>query len=397
MTRRPPRSTLSSSSAASDVYKRQFTHPAGWHSQDDISRIRAQISSGKEPWHTAAAVFLNDTSLSPQYQPSPRVTVCRGDQGGECGGEHELEQDSMAAYYSMLRWVLTNQSDWVDVAQRIADAWSGTLVNFTGHDQMLAAGIYGSHFAQACELLAYARLSSGSPWSLQWRAQGMFLNVFHPVCVDFCGGDTQNVQNCSRGANGNWDASCMIGVGSWAVFLDNRTMLDTVAEYYKAGTGNGRLEHYVYESGQAQESGRDQPHTMDGLEHLLECAFLYWKATGDTELLSMLGYRLRAGLEYTAKYNLNMSVPFTPNCDVYNISCFEQISSAGRGNFAPMWEMAGAVYGGSAPYVQEVLVRPGYRPEGKPAPIIHSGAHVGDGPAGHGTLSFYGMKPPQFK
>ena len=60
----------------------------------------------------------------------------------------------------------------------------------------------------------------------------------------------QHVQNCSHGANGNWDASCMIGVASWAVFLDNETMLDTVADYYRGGVGNGRLTHYVYPSGQ---------------------------------------------------------------------------------------------------------------------------------------------------
>ena len=37
---------------------------------------------------------------------------------------------------------------------------------------------------------------------------------------------------CDRGPNGNWDASCMSGVASWAVFTDNATMLESVAEYY---------------------------------------------------------------------------------------------------------------------------------------------------------------------
>lgn len=43
---------------------------------------------------------------------------------------------------------------------------------------MLAAGIYGSHLAQASELLAYALPS----WPLRDRAADMFLNVFYPVC-----------------------------------------------------------------------------------------------------------------------------------------------------------------------------------------------------------------------
>ena len=174
------------------------------------------------------------------------------------------------------------------------------------------------------------------------------------------------------------------------------TMLETAATYFRSGRGNGRITHYVYPSGQAQESGRDQAHTQDGLEHLLETAFTYWKATGKTDLFERDGFRLRAGLEYTAKYNLGFDVPFTPNCDVYNYSCFHNISSKNRGDVAPLWEMAAAVYGSSAPFVQKVRAQPGYVPEGKPPPIIHSGAHCGDGPPGQGTLTFFGMPPPVF-
>lgn len=248
-----------------------FQHPAGWHSSSDISRIRSRVSAGDEPWQSAALRLLNDTSLTSDYEPSAKTTVCRGTGGKECGGSMELERDSMAAYYLMLRWIASGgDAQWSKAAARIVDAWSSTLVNFTGHDQMLAAGIYGAHFAQAAELVAVA----DPEWKGKARAQKMFAEVFHPVCEWFCGGATQQVQRCDHGANGNWDASCMSGVASWAVFLDNRTMLETVANYYRNGRGNGRLTHYVYPSGQAQESGRDQAHTQDGLEHLLETALL---------------------------------------------------------------------------------------------------------------------------
>ena len=203
---------------------------------------------------------------------------------------------------------------------------------FAGFAQMLAAGIYGSHMAQAAELLAFAKPG----WQFKARAQRMFLDVIHPACSLFCGrtSDTPPLprpQTCDKGANGNWcvppspaclalsapvcpaalrrcrnglrvathplvagllspdglppsprplcraatnglrvaaprrDASCMSGVASWAVFLDNVTMLNTVLEYYKSGRGNGRLEHYIYASGQCQESGRDQGHTQLGI------------------------------------------------------------------------------------------------------------------------------------
>jgi hypothetical protein len=69
-----------------------------------------------------------------------------------------------------------------------------------------------------------------------------------------------------------------------------------------------------------------------------------------------------------------------------------------RGSFAPMWEMAGGIYGAAAPHVQELLGRTvngtAYRPEGeRKGPVIHGGAHVGDGPPRFGTLMHYGMDP----
>ena len=225
----------------------------------------------------------------------------------------------------------------------------------------------------------------------------MFLHAFHPVCEYFCGSDPsiQTWVTCERGANGNWDASCMSGVASWAVFLRNASMLESAAASFENGRGNGRLDHYVYPSGQAQESGRDQGHTQDGLEHLLETALAYWKATGDPRLLQRQHFLLRRGLEYTARYNLNVSVPFEYRCDVYNISCWHNISAKGRGEFTHMWEMAAAVYGDDAPYTQKVRYLPGYAPEGCAPPAIGD-VHCGDGPPGQGTLTFYGMKPPQW-
>ena len=61
-----------------------------------------------------------------------------------------------------------------------------------------------------------------------------------------------------------------------------------------------------------------------------------------------------------------------------------------------MWELAAAVYSINATYVQTVRATPGYFPEGKPPPIIHGGAHCGDGPSGQGTLTFYGMPAPKW-
>ena len=220
-------------------------------------------------------------------------------------GNRNFEKDSIAAYYQMIRWVVTGDTRYSAAAMRIVDAWSTTLRGFAGHDQMLAAGIYGSHLAQAAELLAFAEPA----WPNRSAAESMFLDVIYPVCDLFCGRTSTGLpmpppQSCEHGPNGNWDASCMTMVASVSVFLDNTTMLESVLEYYKSGRGNGRLTNYVYESGQCQESGRDQAHTQDGLEHLTETALTIWHATNSTEVFTLADNRLLTGLEYTAKYNL---------------------------------------------------------------------------------------------
>ena len=76
---------------------------------------------------------------------------------------------------------------------------------FAGFAQMLAAGIYGSHMAQAAELLAFAKPG----WQFKARAQRMFLDVIHPACSLFCGLTSgtpplPRPQTCDKGANGNW-------------------------------------------------------------------------------------------------------------------------------------------------------------------------------------------------
>ena len=128
--------------------------------------------------------------------------------------------------------------------------------------------------AQAAELLAYANPS----WKLKSRAQRMFREVIHPGCSGFCsrsndGWPIPSPQNCTHCANGNWDAVCMSGVASWAVFLDDAAMLESVHEYFKTGAGNGKLTNYIINAeGECQESGRDQGHTQLGIFNLVEAA-----------------------------------------------------------------------------------------------------------------------------
>ena len=362
--------------------------------------------------HFGSGFFSSSTSQTVQVPLCPPSDP-------KCGAvsSGDMERDGIASYYLMLRWVATNDTAWAEAAERVIDAWSGKITGFTGHDQMLAVGLYGGHLAQAAELLAYAK----PDWPLKARAQKMFLEVLHPACSAFCGRTNDGwpqppPQTCKLCANGNWDAVCMSGVASWAVFLDNATMLQTVKDYFVSGGGNGKLTNYIIDpQGECQESGRDQGHTQLGIFNLVQAAFTIYHATNSTDIFTMEDSRLRSGLEYTAKYNLGFEVPYTANCGgpgelpkpQGNGWCFHSISNKSRGDFAPMWELAGAIYGPSAtPYVHRLLTSNDtvrnttanttepYRPErGRGGPVIHGGAHVGDGPPRFGTLMHYGMGP----
>eukprot|EP00966_Prymnesium_polylepis_P038809 900660-Prymnesium_polylepis.1 len=214
--------------------------------------------------------------------------------------------------------------------------------------------------------------AAGVCQAIMARAQRMFRDVIHPGCSEFCGRTNTGYpqppqQTCADrkqdgAANGNWDAVCMSGVASWAVFLDDTTMLETVVDYFKSGTGNGRLINYILnEAGECQESGRDQGHTQLGLFNLVQAAFTVYHATNATEIFTMEGARLRAGLEYTAKYNLQLRPAGPSGTEGRRLVLSHHFGQRARG-WAPMWEMVGAIYGAAAvPYTQELLRHPGLK------------------------------------
>ena len=178
---------------------------------------RRYVASGKEPWKAATGIFMADTSLAANYTPRPQFIVRRDTNWppghkGNSTGDNEFSQDCVAAYYCMIRWIVTKDQQWAAAALRIIDAWSAVLQGMGGWDQMLAAGLYGGHLAQAAELLAHAT----PDWQYKQRAQTMFLRVLHPVCAHICGRDSDGSpmpkpQACEmgKGANGNWDAVCV--------------------------------------------------------------------------------------------------------------------------------------------------------------------------------------------
>jgi hypothetical protein len=166
-----------------------------------------------------------------------------------------------------------------------------------------------------------------------------------------------------------------------AVFLDNQTMFEQAINAYKHGfeanKGCAGLTQYIDESGQNEESGRDQDHSQLGISYLLTTAVTAWNQKF-RDLFSYGNNRLAVGFEYTAKYNLGHEVSYHPynSCGDGKIRYPDGISSKLRGNFRPIYEMAHHFFGLnniSDPYVQQVLEYKGYRPEGIDPHFDHPG------------------------
>jgi hypothetical protein len=143
------------------------------------------------------------------------------------------------------------------------------------------------------------------------------------------------------------------------------------------GEGNGNILRAVFdgETGQLQESGRDQAHAQLGIGLLAAmCQTAFHQ--GD-DLFSYDENRLLKGFEYTAQYLLGYEVPFRTYMD--QSRTHTEISPLQREQRRPIYEMVVNHYavrqGVPAPFSAELAAA--IRPEG----------YHGDHP-GFGTLLF---------
>ncbi len=334
-----------------------FVHPGALQSAADLERIKQNVANGIEPWAAAWKVFRDNKWIVKTYQPRPLAVAGRG--VGSVGQDN-ISNDATAAYYNAIAWYVSGDEEYARKTIAILNAWSYQLKLINGKDAVLCAGIYGYKFANAAEIIRYTYKG----WSNKdvEQCKHMLTDVFYPVIKDF-----------SPYANGNWDAACLPTMMSIGVFCDDRIMFDRAVKYYFDGSGDGSLMHYIInEDGQAQESGRDQPHTGGGIGHLASAAEI-----GYTQGLDMYGAfnnRLLKGFEYTTKYNLGNDVPFEPTHDRTGKYNHTAISPGGRGRAIPNFEMIFNHYqnrmGIPAPFTAQDVAK--YRPES--FAIDHPGA-----------------------
>lgn len=225
-------------------------------------------------------------------------------------------------------------------ALEIINAYAGVLHRFDGHD------------APLCTIQAY------------WLLRGMIILKEHqtpqwgemvrrailPVIDKF--------EADSPYANGNWGHivnRCRMACG---IFLEDKVLYDQAVDIYLHARDNGSLPGYISETGQCQETGRDQGHAQLGLGAMCEICEMAWEQGDD--LWGALDNRLMKGLEYTARYNLGNDVPFQTWTDwtgLYND--WTEPGEMGRGRIRCIYDAPYAHYVGrkglKMPYTKKLL------------------------------------------
>mgnify|MGYP002479261097 CR=1 FL=1 len=332
----------------------KFVHPGVAHTAATFAFVRERIAAHDQPWWDAWNVLRSSPEASLSWEPRPRAHVERGPSNHPDIGSSEFTADGLAAYVHALCWVLSGEEAHARKAAEILHAWASTLESISNHDARLLVGMSGYQYVVAAEIVKHTW--NGWPAEQQKEFARMLREIWYPLIKDFY-----------PTANGNWDASMLQTMIAMGVFLDDRAMFERAVEYFLHGEGNGAIGNYIWPSGQAQESGRDQAHTQMGLDFLAATCETAW--IQGIDLYKALDNRLLKGFEYTARYNLGYDVPYEPFRSYRGRYYYQSISSIARGRLRPMYERVYNHYhnrrGLEAPYtwmaVQQLRARLGHR------------------------------------
>jgi len=366
--------------SSSEIQAKKFIHPGISHTKNSLHFVKSKIAAKEQPWASEWNRLTNSSYASLDWKPKPHVLVERGPYNNPDIGASQFSHDSVAAYTHALQWAISGKEAHAEKAAEILDAWSAKLKSIKNHDAQLLIGMKGHKYCNAAELLKHTW--NGWPKDKQEQFATMIRNVWYPKIKDFY-----------PTANGNWDASMIQTMLAMGIFLDDRPMYDRAVNYYLKGEGNGAISNYFMESGQCQESGRDQAHTQMGLDFLATSCETAWNQGLD--LYSAFDNRLLKGFEYTAKYNLGNEVPYQPYKSFKGRYHYKSISDDSRGRLRPMYEKIYNHYhnrmGIEAKYTDEAIQKIRQRQETRK----HSRRRKRFGTLPWGTLMF-ANHPPKF-
>ncbi|MCL1919517.1 MAG: alginate lyase family protein [Kiritimatiellaeota bacterium] len=355
--------------AAVPALAQGFAHPGVLHTREGMDRMRRSVAGKAEPAYGSYRLLAgHKCSQSDYVMEGPFAAISRDGEFRHTKGK--MEADFSAAYQNALMWILSGDEAHAQRSLAILAAYADTLREIPDtNDAPLLAGLEGFKIVYALEALKHTW--PGADAAQLAAAARMFKTIFIPVMERFYAREPYT--------NGNWGPVVTKAYMAAAIHLDDRAMYAKARDFYLHARDNGTIAHYISgETGQVQESGRDQPHCMLGLGAMATVCELAWQQGDD--LYFALDNRLMKGYEYVARYNLGHDVPFARWTDVTGKYCrWAEISESGRGRFMPVFEIAHNHFAGRKglpmPYTAQVLGKT--RPEG----------HDRDQP-GFGTLLF---------
>ena len=283
----------------------------------------------------------------------PYVVVARDGQyrNTKAGSERDMWQ----------AWQRARQGDDA-TALTIINAYAQTLQRFDGHDAPLCT-IQAYWLLRAMTLMKW-KIENGK-WkmdslSVQPNVQSSIFNLqswatmvrraILPVIDKF--------EADSPYANGNWGHIVNRCRMAAAIFMDDEALYQHAVDIYLHANDNGSLPNYIGDTGQCQETGRDQGHAQLGLGAMCEICEMAW-SHGD-DLWGALDNRLMKGMEYSARYNLGYDVPFerwTDCTGLYND--WTEPGEMGRGNIRCIYDLPYQHYVGrkglKMPYTKKLL------------------------------------------
>ena len=344
------------------VIPETFQHPGILHTSSDLDRLRTIAQSGQgiayECYRKLAASNLSQSNYNMQG-PFEELTSDL---------QNRFGNDFSAAWQNAIMYITTGDASHAEKSVEIIMAYANTVKLIkTDETALSGSGVtplftsnVGLKLIYAAELMRY-RYPQGMTDANFEKAQALVRKHFVPVYDAFYAEPPYT--------NGNWGASVTKAYLASAILLDDIEMYKRAIEFYLYAVDNGNIRYYLdIETGQCQESGRDQQHVQLGLEGLAATCEIAWKQ--GTDLYSVMENKLQKGYEYTAKYNLGYEVPYKVWQDVTvakKYSNWQVISADRRGEFRPIYEQVYNHYVGrkglSMPYTKQVVEKARSNPE----------------------------------
>ena len=342
--------------AVCPVAARRFVHPGVLHTKERMAQIRSLTEDKNSEAYASFLLLKEHPCAQADYKMAgPFETISRD--GEFRWTKSKMERDFSAAYLNALMWGITGEEAHARKAAEVLTAYARTLKRIPDtNDAPLLAGLEGFKIVYAMEVLKHSWRKM--PAKDYKEVRHMLTEVFLPVLDTFYSREPYT--------NGNWGVIATKTYMAAAILLDDRKMYDKARAFYLEGHDNGTLANYIDgETGQLQESGRDQSHCMLGLGAMATICEVAWQQGDD--LYSAMDNRLLKGYEYVARYNLGYDVPFTCWTDITGkYSDWKEVSDKARGRYMYVFDIAYNHYvnrmGLLMPYTRQVLER--IRPEG---------------------------------